>query len=805
LPNDIRYAFRASKRGGLSTVVTIATLAIGIGAITALFAIVNAVLLAPVAADQDRLVRIWKVDTVRGSSRAQIAYVEYRAWRDQTRSFSSLAALLYGDAGRAALTVDGQPLPVWFTPVSPNYFGTLFDAPPLLGRWLEQADDQRGGEVAVVVSEAFWRRTTGSDPAIIGRSFIFNGDRTFRVVGVAPASVQYPLTTDVWVPIASYFDGQSGRFDANANRTWVFELVGRLNAGVSVEEATAEFQVMHRQLVAQFPNDYAVMDVAMRPLVHAMVGNSRQVLWFLFAAAGLVFLIAGVNVAALLLMRAAERRSELAMRIALGASAARLMRQAVVEALVLAILGSTMALVVAYALLNGAQVLAAEDVPRIQQAAIDARVLLFCVLACVTWVLVLGTSPVWGYRRLELAGIRARSSSAVHRSLGLRAFLVAEIAAAVLVTIAATLLMRSFAHLQGIDRGYDRDNMAVMSLMLPASHYSDSPSRVAVYERLFANLQQIPGVVSATSVHMRPGSGDVGLSAPMRFEGQTEEDARTNQWATWEPAPPSFFATLGITIVRGRGISEHDTEKSAPVVVVSEAIANRYWSGQDPIGKRLLFTRATGWFTVVGVARDMRYRELTKGWLTAYFPAKQFFFFAPSTLVVRIAGSPAAVLPLIQQTIRATAPEVGIDGVTTMMELTERELSRPRTAVAVATLFALVAIALAAVGVYGVVAYDVRQRWREFAVRAALGASAGQISRDVTRRSLGVGLIGLLVGLAAAFAVTRTLTTMLYQVNPGDPMAFVTGALLLVAIVVAASYLPARRAAASDPAAVLRD
>jgi putative ABC transport system permease protein len=803
--SDLRDAVRAFKRGGLSTVVTVATLAIGIGAVTALFAIVDAVLLAPVAADQDRLVRVWKVDTARGGSRFQIAYVEYRAWRDQTRSFVSLAAMLYADAGRAALTVDGQPLPVSFTPVSPNFFTTLFDAPPLLGRWLDARDDGPGGEVPVVISEGLWRRAIKSDPAIVGRSFTFNGDRSFRVVGVAPESVQYPLMTEIWVPIGGYYDGRNGRFDANANRAWLFELVGRLDAGVSAAQASAELQVLHRQLAAQFPDDYSVMDVRMQPLVHAMVGNSRQVLWFLFAAAGLVFAIAGVNVAALLLMRSAQRRSELAMRIALGASAARLIRQAAVEAIVLAILASTAGLLVASLLMNGAQILSAHDVPRIQHAAINARVLLFCSLASVGWVLVLGMSPVWAYRRLEVAGMWTRSVSALHSSLGLRVFLVAEIAAAVIVTIAATLLVRSFAQLQGIDRGYDRDNLAVMSLMLPASHYPDPPSRLAGYERLFAALREIPGVISSTSVHMRPGSGDVGLSAPMRFEGQTEEEAGRNQWATWEPAPPAFFETLGITIIRGRPISEHDTAQSAPVVVVSEAMASRYWPGQDPIGKRLKITKSAGWSTVVGVARDMRYRELTKAWLTAYFPARQFFFFAPDTLVVRTAGPPDVFSPQIQQAIRATVPVAAIDDVTTMREQSERELSRPRTALAVAALFAFVAIVLAAVGVYAVVAYDVRQRRKEFAVRAALGARAARISGDVTRQSLGLAIVGLLAGLGGAFIGTRALTTLLYQVDPVDPWAFATGAIALLAIVGMASYPAARRAAMSDPAAVLRD
>jgi predicted permease len=805
VPPDIRHAWRTLRRNKLSGGVTIFTLALGIGVVTALFAIVDAVLLDPIATNQERLVRIWKLDVARGSLRAQIAYFEFAAWRDQARSFASLAAIQYADAGRAAITVDGQPAAVSFTPVSSNFFATLHHAPPLLGRWLQRIDDQPGAELVAVVSEGFWRRVTGADPAIIGRLFTFNGDRTVRVVGVAPARLDYPIGTDLWVPIPAFFDGKNGRFDANARRTWLFELIGRLADGVSAEQAQAELAVLHRQLAAQFPQDYGVMEIVAQPLVHAMVGGSRQVLWFLFAGAGLVFLIAGVNVAALLLMQTAERRSELAMRIALGANSARLTQQTVTESLLLGGLGSIGAVFVAQSLLRLAQWLATGEVPRIEHASLDTRVLGFAVFAAVVWVLALGTVPIWGYRRFERSGMFARATTAVHASRGLKIFTLAEVAAAVTIAIGAGLLVRSFVHLQRVDRGFNDQNLAVMSLLLPASHYPDARTRVALYNELLPRLEAIPGVVAASPVHLRPGSGFVGLSAPMRFEGQTPEDARTNPWATWEPTMPSYFKTLGIQIVRGRGISETDIADSAPVAVVSEAVAEQYWPGQDPIGKQLKFIADFPWTTVVGVARDMRYRELTKSWLTVYFPARQFFFFAPDSVVVRAESSPTALLPAIRQTIRSVAPAVAVDEVTTMDVLTAKELSGPRTAVAVSTLFALFAIVLAAVGVSAVVAYDVRQRRRELAVRAALGASGRRLVKEVAGRSLAIGTIGLLTGAAMAAAGSRTLGALLYELDPMDPATFAGGTMALLVIVIAASYIPARRAAMTDPATVLRE
>jgi predicted permease len=415
----------------------------------------------------------------------------------------------------------------------------LHGTPPLFGRWLQSVDDKPGADVVAVVREGFWRRMAGRDPAIIGRLYTFNGDRRVRVVGVAPRTLDYPLGTDLWLPIPSFLDGKNGRFDANARRTWLFELIGRLAEGVSAEQARAELTVLHRQLSAQFPQDYRVMEIVAQPLVYAMVGHSRHALWFLFAGAGLVFLIAGVNVATLLLMQTAERQSELAMRVALGASSARLIRQTVTESLVLGGLGSVAALFVAHTLVALARWLALGDVPRVEHASLNLKVLSFAVMAAIVWVLALGTLPMWRYRRVDVAGLFARSSSPVRGLRGLRLLTLAEVAAAVVVAVGAGLLVRSFLHLQRIERGFNDKNVAVMSLMPPASHYPDARTRVALYEELLPRLHAIPGVIAASPIHARPGSGAVGLSAPMRFEGQTLEEARNNQWATWEPVTPS--------------------------------------------------------------------------------------------------------------------------------------------------------------------------------------------------------------------------------------------------------------------------
>jgi putative ABC transport system permease protein len=378
------------------------------------------------------------------------------------------------------------------------------------------------------------------------------------------------------------------------------------------------------------------------------------------------------------------------------------------------------------------------------------------------------------------------------------------VAAAVVVAIAAGLLVRSLMHLQGIDRGYDSGNMAVFRLLLPDARYQTARDRLTFYERLVPAVAGIPGITAVSPVHLGPGTGMTGLSAGMIFEGQTPEEARLNPYATWEPVMPSYFQTLGIPIISGRAFSNADGPDAARVVIISDAVAQRYFPGQDPIGKRVRFIRDMDWTTVVGVAGDTRYRELTRSWMTVYFPAPQFFFFSPGSLVVRTSGAPEALVPAIQQTIRTQEPQIAIESVASMAELAGRELSRPRTALTVASVFALMAIVLAAIGVYGVLSYDVSQRRRELAVRSVLGASPSVVFGAVVWRSAVLGAMGALIGLGIAAVATRSLSALLYEVSPGDPAAFAAGAAALVAIVMVASYLPARRAAGTDPAEVLR-
>jgi putative ABC transport system permease protein len=504
-------------------------------------------------------------------------------------------------------------------------------------------------------------------------------------------------------------------------------------------------------------------------------------------------------------MRASARSREVAVRLALGASRVRLIRQTVTESLLIGVIGAVGGVVVAQASLALVQWLGPGELPRIDRATIDLRVLAFTLVASLVWVVTFGTAPSWSRAREATRGLaREFGVRGVRGTAALRVFTIAEVAVAVVVAIAAGLLVRSLMQLQGIQRGYDSANMAVFRLLLPDARYQTARERLNFFERLVPAVAAIPGVSTASPVHLGPGTGMTGLSAGMIFEGQSPEEARLNPWATWEPVMPTYFQTLGIPIISGRPFSDADGPDAAKVVIISDAVARRYWPGQNPIGKRLRFIREMDWTTIVGVVADTRYRELTRSWMTVYFPAPQFFFFTPGSLVVRTTGAPEALVPAIQQTIRTQEPQLAIESLASMDELAGRELSRPRTALTVASVFALMAIILAAIGVYGVLSYDVSQRRPELAVRSALGASPSAVFWAVVRRSAAMGAIGATVGLTVAAMVTRSLGALLYEVGPGDPVAFAGGAAALVVIVLAASFVPARRAAGADPATVLR-
>ncbi|MDE2907407.1 MAG: ABC transporter permease [Acidobacteriota bacterium] len=802
--SDLRFAVRGLVRRPVAAAVAVATLSLGLASVTALFAVTDAVLLQPIGDGDSRLVRIWKDDVERGGGLLfPISYPEYRVWEDEATSFDALAAINYADGATTAVFVDGEPVTANRVLASAGLLDVV-GARPAYGRLLEPGDDVEGAALVAVVSHRFWRRVSG-DPAFVGQRLWFPGDTPFTVVGVLQPEVTYPVDADVWLPLVPAFTRGSDAV-LDSPRTRQFHAVGRLAPSVSVGQARSELAVVHGRLSAAYPEDYPRMPIVVTPLLDTVVGRVRPTIALLLAGAALVFLVAGANVALLLLMRAESRRVEMAVRSALGATRGQLLRQTVVEALVLGVAGVCGALLLGRGLLALTSVIDPAQVPRIDETWLSPQVMAFTVVAMTAWVLAFGTAPAWQTRVRKLRGFLAHRAAEPSRGAGrrLQAMAAAQIAFAVVVLVSAGLLSRSLWQLQSIDRGLASDGVATARIYLPWQRYGTPDEVRAFYERAVEAVERLPGVTSAAPFHLPPGTGTTGLSSPFQFEGQTPDEAAANEWANWDIATPRYFETMGIPIVSGRAFARTDTAAAQRVAIVSESAAARYWPGEEPIGKRVRLGPRFEWTTVVGIAADLRYRELTNNWMTVYYPAAQSFHFDAGNLAIRTARPPATLLSTVRETIQAIEPGVPIDTLMPMDELLAADLDRPRLAVRISVAFAVVTLVLITVGLFGTVSFDARQRRVEMAIRSALGASPHALRRLVAGRGLRMAAAGVVMGLVATALGARALGSVLFGVEPLDPvtLATVCGGLVLLAGL--ACWIPARRAASNDPSETLR-
>jgi predicted permease len=802
--SDLRFALRGLVHRPLAAAVAIATLSLGLASVTALFAVAEAVILQPIGDDDSRLVRIWKDDVERGGGLLfPISYPEYRVWKDEATSFEALAAINYADGATTAVMVDDEPVTANIVSASAELLAAV-GARPVHGRLFAADDDVEGAELVAVVSHRFWRRV-GGDPAVVGQRLRPPGEsRSFTIVGVLKPDVTYPVDADIWLPLAPAFTQRAETLDDPRIRQ--YHVVGRLAPGVSIGRARSELTVIHGRLSAAYPEDYPRMPIVVTPLADTVVGHVRPTLVLLLAGAALVFLVAGANVAILLLMRAESRRVEMAVRSALGATRGQLLRQTLIEAAVLGAAGVAGALMLGRGLLALASVVDPGQVPRIDEASLGPQAMAFTLVAMTAWVVVFGTAPAWQTRVSRLRGFLAHRAAAPSRGAGRRLLVMAaaQIAFAVVVLVSAGLLTRSLWQLQSIDRGIESDGVVTTRIFLPWQRYGTPDRVLAFYDRAVEAVERLPGVISAAPFHMPPGTATTGLSSPFQFEGQTPDESATNEWANWDIATPRYFETMGIPIVSGRAFARTDTAAAQRVAIVSESAADRYWPGEEPIGRRVRISPRFEWATVVGVAADLRYRELTSNWMTVYYPAAQSFHFDAANLAIRTARPPATLLSAVRETIQAVEPAIPIDALTSMDELLAAELARPRLAVRISVAFGLVTLALITVGLFGTVSFDARQRRVEMAIRSALGANPLALRRLVAGRGLRIAAAGVVAGLAAIVLGERVLAAALFGVAPLDSatLAVVSGGLALLAAMTC--WVPARRAASTDPSELLR-
>ncbi len=801
LRQDLHYAVRALRRQPAFAPMAMLTLALGIGAATAMFSVVNGVLLRPLPiADQDRVLVMWGEQPARDFPHMPFPHSMLEEYVEWNRAFQMLAGIDYNGAWPRAMRDGDETVTIAGTWVTGDFFRVM-GVVPEHGRILLPEDDVTGAPPAMVISHSFWVRHFGGDPGAVGHAFHWDG-RLFTVVGVMPRGFEYPRGAEFWTALKP--------IEGTVMETHV-DLVGRLHPNVTVEQARGDLAAFLQSTDAERPPVLQDLRPVVTPFPELIVGEVRPALLILTAAVLLVLLIACINVANLLFIRGSSRVQELAIRNALGADRARITRQLLTESGVLVIGAGVLGILFAYLAVRGLVLLAPPQLPRLESVRLDPVVLAFAVAVTLLTGLLAGLAPaVWSGARN--AGTVLRSGARVGGgSVGARrvrqALVAGQIALALLVLVSAGLLLRSLANLQRVEMGFARENLIIATMSLQPDRIGSREEQVAMVDAVIERLNALPGVMAATAVTRPPFSGPGGWDAPYTGEGQSTESREANPVLNLELASGDYFRTLGIPLQRGRPFTERDREDAAPVVIVSEAVAWRTWPGEDPIGKQIklgFLDSPTSWHTIVGVVGETRYRELVTPRPSIYFPIRQFGGPVPMSIGLRTGADPISVVPAVRGALREIHPDLQLVDALPLTQLLAEPLARPRFSAALLGVFAAFSLLLAAVGIYGVMAAHVRQRWHEIGVRMALGARAADVRRLVLSQGLLLALAGATVGGLLALAGTRVLSGVLFEVSPTDPLTFATVASTLLLIALGACYLPARRATEVDPMATLR-
>jgi predicted permease len=809
---DLRLAWRGLRQAKAFTGAAVFTLAAGIAGTTVMFALIQGVLLRPLPVrEPDRLIVAWTRVRSTGATHWPFRASDIDVISRESRVLESVAGISYYDPSPFVAVENESATYISGAAVAGDFFRVI-GVPPILGRVLNRADDVVGAENVLVITHGLWQRRYGGSREVIGRRMTVS-ERPFTIVGVMPPDVECPRGVEAWMTVAA----SASTVSNPAFREGILrdvDLIARLRPGATIEQARSELEGLTSRLEADAPPDSVRgLTPVVRSYEDAVVGDVRPALLVLFGSVGLVLLIASANVANLLLLRGEARRPELAVRASLGAGPGRLARQMLAESLVLALAAGVLGLAVTWWSLQALIAFVPDGLPRVDSIRLDAGVVLFTVLVASLTAALAGLVPALSVARADLAahlrsGGRGATGNAVR--LGRRALVVAQVALAVTVVAAAALLTRSLLRLQTVDMGLAKDRLVFVRLDLPKPKYADGARHLQFLKDVVARLEAVPGIAGATPVNTPPFAGTGGWDAPeFTAEGQSADRAASNPSLNLESVHPNYFATLEVTLVRGRAFAETDRRGAPLVAIVSEDVAALTWPGEDPIGKRLKLGRSAStedwraWRTVVGVARSTRYRELAAPRATLYLPAEQFMV-AAEMLMVRTSSPLALVAGEVRARVRAVDPGVQVTRVSPFRELLRGPLARPRFNAFLIGVFGIAALLLAAVGLYAVVAAYVRQRYTEIGVRVALGATAADVRGLVLGEGLRLAALGAVIGLAVAAAATRGLRALLFEVQPLDPTALLAAALLLVGASTLASYLPARRATRVDPIALLR-
>jgi putative ABC transport system permease protein len=802
---DLRYGVRMLRKSPLVTLVAVASLALGIGANTVIFSVVNAILLKSLPyPEPDRIVLVWGNTPAEGKDRNQVSATDVDDWRQQGSVFEDVTTY----AGwSATLLGGGEPERIYGTQVGDGYFSVM-KATPLLGRTFLPEEQEDGKDFVVVLGYALWQRHFGGDPNIVGEKINLSG-RPYTVVGVLPANAQ-ALPISLVEPRGEFYRPVAEPRDENERSSRHLRAIARLKAGVTLAEAQAEMDVIAGRLEREHPRDNTGYGVRLTTLPEDTVGGLRTTLLTLFGAVAFVLLIACANVGNLLLVRAAARQKEIAIRRALGAARVRLARQFLTESVLLSIIGGGLGLLLALWGMSLIETLGSSVTPLLANIPLDWRVLGFTFVVAILTGLIFGLAPALQTSNPNLnetlkEGGRSAGAGA-SRSRLRNALVVAEVALALVLLIAAGLLIQSVVRLRNVHPGFNAENQLTMNVVLPGAKYPKAAQWVTFYDQLGKRLETLPGVEAAGFTSVLPMSSNFdgrGLVVEDHPKPRGEEISVDLYVTT-----PGYLRAMATRLIKGRELNDHDTDAAPPVALVNETMAAALWPDGDVLGKRIKFPGSERnpqpWRTVVGVVGDVKQYGLDrKEPMQIYLPEAQF----PTqfmTLVVHTSSAPRGLLAAVRNEIHEVDKDQAIYNIVTMDELLADSISLRRFSMVMLMVFAGVALLLAGVGIYGVISYAVTQRTHEIGIRMALGASRRDILRLIVREGMAMALAGVGAGLIATFALTRLMASLLYGVSATDPLTFIAIAALLTGVALAACFVPARRATKVDPMIALR-
>jgi putative ABC transport system permease protein len=806
LLQDARYGLRVLWRSPGFTLVAVLSLALGIGANTVVFSVVNAVLLKSLPYNEPgSIVLVWGDIHTMGTHRDQVSATDVADWRAQNHVFEDVTT--YGDLRPLLSEGAGDPERLPAAQVGDGFFKVMRGT-PLLGRTFLPEEQEDGKDMVVVLSYGLWQRRFGGDPGIVGKAINLSG-RPHTVVGVMPQNFTslpaglLEASAELYRPVA-----EPPQETERGSRH--LRAIARLKPGVTIEQAQAEMSVIANRIAEQHPTENTNYGVRLVPLREDLVGKLRPALLLLFGAVAFVLLIACANVGNLLLARSSARQREIAIRSALGAARARIVRQLLTESVLLALVGGGLGLFGAAWGTSLIESIGAQLIPWLGHIALDARILAFTLGMSVVTGIVFGLAPAWRASRPDLnESLKegARSGAGASRSRMRSALVVAEVALSLVLLVCAGLLIKSVMRLRRVDAGFKPDRIATMNVWLPSIKYPKGADRHNFYSRLIERVAALPGVEAAGVTSVLPVGGNFD-GRTVELEGRSYGAGERSEVENYVVSP-DYLRAMSIPLLRGRQLSAEDTADAPPVALISEAMARKLWGDVDPLGKRVRYYSVDPkdvrpWHTIVGVVADVRLRSLdTQGGMGFYVPEAQ----TPNsamTLVVRTAGDPAGIVPAVRAEILGIDKELAVFNVKTMEEWVSESILLRRFSMLLLGAFAALALLLASVGIYGVIAYTVNQRTHEIGVRMALGAQPADILRMVVRQGMGLTLVGVILGVLGALALTRIMSGLLFEVSPTDPAIFTSISLLLAAVALVACLVPARRATRVDPMIALR-